>query len=129
MCVSNVGCGYKHPRIHTAQFSFHTGSWSQQCLVGTHEDEGRDRKPQIRTEAVYIASHIPDCPCTCLVHPRVKWSDAPGPWTTVVHVNKSPNTVITGAFELTHTDSLSAGEIKLKEPKVQFCPGDLLQFM
>lgn len=38
-------------------------------LLGLWRKTGRDRKPQMRTEAVYMALCIPGCPCTCLVYP------------------------------------------------------------
>lgn len=60
-------------------------------LLGLMRKTQRGRKPQMRTEAVYMASCIPDCPCTCLVCPQGEWSDAPGPRTTGVHVNTCPS--------------------------------------
>lgn len=48
----------------------------------------------MRAEAVYVAVCIPDCQCACLDYTKGKWSDAPGPWTTLTHVNTFSNNVM-----------------------------------
>lgn len=57
----------------------HSSLW-----LGLMRKNQRDRKPQMRTEAVYVALCIPDCPCVCLVYPQGKQSDAPGLRNTAV---------------------------------------------
>lgn len=115
-----IQCGAEPWPFWQAQSVFTWEVGHSRLLLGLMKKTGRDRKPQMRTEAVYMALCIPDCPCRCLVYPLGKWSDAPGPWTAAVHVNKFPPNIMSVPLSA-HT--LSAGEIKLKELRVQFCPG------
>lgn len=84
-------CGVEPWPFWQAQSVFTWEAGQSSLLLGLMRKTWRDRKPQMRTEAVYMALRIPDCPCTCLDYPQGKRSDAPGPWTAVVHVNKSPD--------------------------------------
>lgn len=95
--------------------SFHMGSWSQQPLVGTHED---DRERQEATNENRSCLYR-------LMHTRLSMYTL---WFTLRTSGQLPQ--VHGlnpqmlAPKRSHT--LSAGEIKLNECTVEFCPGGLL---